>query len=112
MLFLFSDRRDEQSQSLISCFVSFNDVFIGKSTKIFNRSGGYIRILKLGNRLGDNAQMAYVEFVDYNEDYIKDYNGDDTHDYTEDYNKDYNKGYDNVYNKVENKDYNLCCCND
>ena len=42
------------------------------SSKIAERSGGYIRILKLGNRLGDNAQMAYVEFVDYNEEYITD----------------------------------------
>jgi len=29
-----------------------------------NRNGGYLRILKIGNRLGDNAPMAYVELVD------------------------------------------------
>ncbi len=29
-----------------------------------NRNGGYLRILKIGNRVGDNAPMAYVELVD------------------------------------------------
>lgn len=35
--------------------------------KIANRPGGYTRILKLGNRLGDNAEICIVELVDYNE---------------------------------------------
>ncbi|KHJ37255.1 50S ribosomal protein L17 [Pedobacter glucosidilyticus] len=37
--------------------------------KIASRPGGYTRIIKLGNRLGDNASMAIVELVDFNEVY-------------------------------------------
>ena len=37
--------------------------------KVATRPGGYTRILKFGNRLGDNASMAMIELVDYNELY-------------------------------------------
>mgnify|MGYP001801777809 FL=1 len=39
------------------------------SSKICDRPGGYTRIIKLGNRLGDNADMAMIELVDFNELY-------------------------------------------
>ncbi|MDE7402162.1 MAG: 50S ribosomal protein L17 [Muribaculaceae bacterium] len=35
--------------------------------KVSERPGGYLRILKTGHRLGDNAEMAMIEFVDFNE---------------------------------------------
>lgn len=39
--------------------------------KIANRPGGYTRILRLGNRLGDNAEMCIIELVDYNTTYTE-----------------------------------------
>ena len=48
-----------------------NELFREISTKIAERNGGYTRILKTGNRLGDNAQMCFIELVDYNENMLK-----------------------------------------
>ncbi len=45
------------------------ELFREVSPKITNRNGGYTRILKTGNRLGDNAEMCIVELVDFNETY-------------------------------------------
>ena len=45
------------------------ELFKEISVKVADRPGGYLRILKLGNRQGDNAPMAMVELVDYNEIY-------------------------------------------
>ncbi|MDX1829949.1 MAG: 50S ribosomal protein L17 [Lutibacter sp.] len=45
------------------------ELFKEVSVKIADRPGGYLRIIKLGNRQGDNASMAMVELVDYNTTY-------------------------------------------
>ena len=50
---------------------AIKELFGEIATKIANRPGGYLRILKLGNRLGDNAATAMIEFVDYNENLLK-----------------------------------------
>tara|TARA_Y100001933_G_scaffold172819_1_gene171097 strand:+ start:68 stop:700 length:633 start_codon:yes stop_codon:yes gene_type:complete len=47
------------------------ELFREVSVKVANRPGGYTRILKTGNRLGDNAEMCYIELVDYNENLLK-----------------------------------------
>ena len=39
--------------------------------KVADRPGGYTRIIKTGNRLGDNAEMCFIELVDYNELMLK-----------------------------------------
>lgn len=46
-----------------------SELFREIAQKVGDRPGGYTRIIKLGNRLGDNADMAMIELVDYNETY-------------------------------------------
>jgi large subunit ribosomal protein L17 len=48
------------------------ELFSGISVKVGDRPGGYTRIIKTGNRLGDNAVMCFIELVDYNENMLKD----------------------------------------
>ena len=45
------------------------ELFKEVSAKVADRPGGYTRIIKTGNRLGDNAEMCMIELVDYNEIY-------------------------------------------
>lgn len=52
------------------------ELFDQIGAKIANRNGGYTRILKIGdNRVGDNAEMCYIELVDYNENMLKEPKG-------------------------------------
>ena len=47
------------------------ELFTVVSQKIADRPGGYTRILKTGNRLGDNAKTCFIELVDFNENMLK-----------------------------------------
>jgi len=47
-----------------------SELFREVSPKIADRPGGYTRILKIGNRLGDNADMCIIELVDFNENML------------------------------------------
>ena len=47
------------------------ELFTEVAQKIADRPGGYTRILKTGNRLGDNAKTCFIELVDYNENMLK-----------------------------------------
>jgi large subunit ribosomal protein L17 len=48
---------------------AIKELFGAISEKIANRPGGYTRIIKLGRRVGDNAEIAMIELVDFNEIY-------------------------------------------
>jgi large subunit ribosomal protein L17 len=57
---VFSSLRDKEAVS---------ELFREISVKVGDRPGGYTRVIKMGNRLGDNADMAMIELVDFNEVY-------------------------------------------
>jgi large subunit ribosomal protein L17 len=59
---VFSNLRDKYAVT---------ELFQEVSQKIGDRPGGYTRIIKTGNRLGDNASMCFIELVDYNELMLK-----------------------------------------
>jgi len=48
------------------------ELFSDVAAKIADRPGGYTRIIRIGNRYGDNAEMCIIELVDYNEIYTTD----------------------------------------
>lgn len=49
---------------------AITELFREVSPKIANRPGGYTRILKTGTRLGDSAEMCFIELVDFNENML------------------------------------------
>ncbi len=49
--------------------VAVSELFRDVAEKVGDRPGGYTRILKTGNRNGDNSEMCFLELVDYNETY-------------------------------------------
>ena len=51
--------------------IAVTELFKEISVKIADRPGGYTRIIKTGNRLGDNAEMCFIELVDYNANMAK-----------------------------------------
>ena len=51
------------------------ELFRDVANKIGDRQGGYTRIIRTGNRLGDAAEMCMMELVDYNETYVKESSG-------------------------------------
>lgn len=60
---VFSELQNKEATAAL-----FRDI----APKIAQRPGGYTRIIKLGNRLGDAAEMAMIELVDFNTVYTKD----------------------------------------
>jgi large subunit ribosomal protein L17 len=46
---------------------AIKELFGVVSEKVASRPGGYTRILKMGNRMGDNAEIAMIELVDFND---------------------------------------------
>lgn len=47
------------------------ELFAAVSGRVTDRNGGFTRIVKLGTRLGDNAELAIIELVDFNEVYTQ-----------------------------------------
>ncbi len=70
---LITRAKDDTTHSRRTVFASLRskdsikELYGEIATKVGDRPGGYTRVLKLGNRLGDNAEMAMIELVDYNE---------------------------------------------
>ena len=57
--------------SMLQDKYAVTELFSKVSEKVGDRPGGYTRIIKTGNRLGDNAAMCFIELVDFNENMLK-----------------------------------------
>jgi large subunit ribosomal protein L17 len=75
---LITKSKDDTTHSRRTVFAYLKDktavseLFRSVSVKVAERPGGYCRIIKLPNRLGDNSAMAMIELVDFNEHLTKD----------------------------------------
>ena len=75
---LITKSKDDSTHSRRVVFKYLNDktavseLFRDVAPKVGERAGGYTRIIKTGNRLGDNAEMCMMELVDFNELYTSD----------------------------------------
>jgi large subunit ribosomal protein L17 len=56
--------------SYLKSKTAVSELFRDVAEKVGDRPGGYTRILKTGNRLGDNAEMCIIELVDFNENML------------------------------------------
>ena len=74
---LITKSKDDTTNSRRVVFSNLQDKFAVTelfkeiSVKVADRPGGYTRIIKTGNRLGDNAEMCFIELVDYNANMAK-----------------------------------------
>ena len=74
---LITRSKDDTTNSRRVVFSNLQDKFAVTelfkeiSVKVADRPGGYTRIIKTGRRLGDNAEMCFIELVDYDENMAK-----------------------------------------
>lgn len=74
---LITKSKDDTTNSRRVVFSNLQDkmavteLFKEVSVKVADRPGGYTRIIKTGKRLGDNADMCFIELVDYDENMAK-----------------------------------------
>jgi large subunit ribosomal protein L17 len=72
---LITKSKEDTTHNRRICFAylrnkyAVTELFRDVAAKVGDRPGGYTRIIKMGNRLGDNADMAMIELVDFNELY-------------------------------------------
>jgi len=78
---LITKSKEDNTHSRRVVFSYLNDKFAVSelfrevAPKVADRPGGYTRIIKTGNRLGDNAEMCMMELVDFNELYVSEKEG-------------------------------------